>query len=230
MSRVLVFSDTHYPFSIKGYEDFLYEVYKKYHCDTVVHCGDLVDFHALSSHPTEPDAKDPETELDWAITCAKRLYKKFKKVHLVLGNHDQRVLRAGAAAKLTPRMLVPFRELLHIPRYWKIADEFIIDDVLYIHGEGYSGLNAHRTVAMTEGMSTVIGHLHSHAGIAYLANKNSLIWGMNVGCGIDRKTYGMRYGKNFKYKPTIGCGVVIDGKQPSYIPMDLGSKVIRVKR
>jgi len=34
MSRVLVFSDTHYPFSIKGYEDFLYEVYKKYHCDT----------------------------------------------------------------------------------------------------------------------------------------------------------------------------------------------------
>lgn len=225
MSRVLVFSDTHYPFSVEGFEKFLKRVYDKYKCDTVIHCGDLVDFHAISAHETEPDAKDPGTELEMAITKADKLYKIFPKVKFVLGNHDQRVMRAGAKAKLTPKMLTPFRDLLQIPKGWDIDDSFVIDKVFYSHGEGYSGVNAHRQKASTEMMSCVIGHLHSHAGIAYLANTNNLIWGMNVGCALDRKTYAARYGKNFKFKPVIGCAVVIDGQQPIFISMKLGTRV-----
>jgi len=38
------------------------------------------------------------------------------------------------------------------------------------------------------------------------------------------------YGKHFPKKPTIGCGVVLDeGRTGIFIPMDLGSKVIRKK-
>jgi predicted phosphodiesterase len=227
MARVLVFSDTHYPFGVEGFVDFLKVIYKKYDCDTVVHCGDLVDFHAVScNHEPEPDAKDADTELDNALIEARKLYKAFPKVKLVLGNHDVRVVRAAARAKLTPRMVVPFRELLEVPKTWEISDSFVIDDVLYSHGEGYSGAMAHRTKAMTEMMSCVIGHLHSFAGISYIANTNDLVWGMNVGCSLDRKTYASRYATNMKFKPTIGCGIVINGK-PFYETMDLGSKVKR---
>lgn len=227
MARCLVLSDTHYPFSIKGYEQFAYSVYKKYKCDTVIHCGDLVDFHAVDSHhEPEPDAKDANTELDEAINKSRLLFKLFPKGKLVLGNHDIRILKAAAKARLTSRMIVPFRELLQIPEGWTIDDNYTIDGVLYSHGEGYSGFAGHRTKALTEGQSCVIGHLHSFSGINYLANTNTLIWGMNVGCGIDRKAYSMRYGAYMKNKPTIGVGIVINGK-PYYEVMDLGSKIVR---
>jgi predicted phosphodiesterase len=227
MARILVLSDTHYPFSIKGYEEFAYSIYKKYKCDTILHCGDLVDFHAVDSHhEPEPDAKDANTELDEAIAKAKKLYKLFPKVKLVLGNHDLRVIRAAAKAKLTSRMVVPFRDLLQLPKGWEIADEFTIDGVKYMHEPFGSGAIAQRTTAEKEMQSIVHGHLHSFSGISYIANSNTLVWGMNVGCGIDRTAYSMRYGSRMKNKPTIGVGVVINGK-PFYEIMDLGNKISR---
>ena len=48
-------------------------------------------------------------------------------------------------------------------------------------------------------------------------------FGVQVGCGIDHKTYAMAYAKNFP-KPAIGCAVIIDGFQPITIPMDLGTR------
>jgi hypothetical protein len=36
---------------------------------------------------------------------------------------------------------------------------------------------------------------------------------MCVGCGVDDKSYGMNYSKNFPKKSIISCGVVLD-KQP----------------
>jgi hypothetical protein len=35
----------------------------------------------------------------------------------------------------------------------------------------------------------------------------------------------MLYGKHFINKPVLGCGVIIDGIQPIFIPIDLGSKI-----
>jgi len=44
---------------------------------------------------------------------------------------------------------------------------------------------------------------------------------MQVGCGVNAKTYAMAYAKNYG-KPAIGCGVVLeDGKRPFNILMDL---------
>jgi hypothetical protein len=52
-----------------------------------------------------------------------------------------------------------------------------------------------------------------------------MIFGMNVGCGVDVKAYAMAYGKVYPKKPTLGCGIVIDGKIALFIPMDLGAKI-----
>ena len=69
---------------------------------------------------------------------------------------------------------------------------------------------------------TVIGHVHSSAGVQYLASKRDLIFGMNVGCGIDIKSYAMAYGKNFANRPVLGCGVVQGGQDASFVPMLIG--------
>jgi hypothetical protein len=44
-----------------------------------------------------------------------------------------------------------------------------------------------------------------------------------VGCLIDRSAYVFRYGENNKFKPTLGCGVVIKGV-PYFVPMILGKR------
>lgn len=35
----------------------------------------------------------------------------------------------------------------------------------------------------------------------------------------DETAYNMRYAKNSKHKPILGCGVVIEGEQPVFVPM-----------
>jgi hypothetical protein len=59
----------------------------------------------------------------------------------------------------------------------------------------------------------------------YSASDRDMIFGMNVGCGVDVDAYAMAYGKVYSKKPTLGCGVVIDGKIALFLPMDLGSKI-----
>jgi len=45
---------------------------------------------------------------------------------------------------------------------------------------------------------------------------------MSVGCGIDRRSYAFAYGKDFKKKPILGCGVVMEkGRYAQFIPMQL---------
>jgi hypothetical protein len=73
---------------------------------------------------------------------------------------------------------------------------------------------------------TVTGHNHSNAGISATATDQELVWGMAVGCGVDHAHMAFAYGKHFKNKPILACGVVIDGS-PFVEYMDLGSKVRR---
>jgi len=72
---------------------------------------------------------------------------------------------------------------------------------------------------------TVVGHSHSFGGVSYLASRNDIIFGLNVGCGIDVDHMAFSYGKNFPKKPTLGCGVVLDqGRTGIFVPMDLGRR------
>jgi hypothetical protein len=73
--------------------------------------------------------------------------------------------------------------------------------------------------------STVIGHIHSFGGVMYSASEIDMIFGLNVGCGIDVNAYAVAYAKQFAKRPTLGCGIVIDGKIGLFIPMDLGRKI-----
>ena len=87
-----------------------------------------------------------------------------------------------------------------------------------MHGEGFGGNTAHLKWAQINGKPTVIGHIHSHAGINYVRSEYGQIWGMNTGCLIDYKQYAFKYAKHTPHKPVIGVGFVDNGS-PFFFPM-----------
>jgi hypothetical protein len=223
MARVLVISDTQIPFQHRDYIPFLKAVAAKYKTTEVVHIGDEVDFHAISEHDSDPDGMSPGDELKAALKELKILYKAFPKVKACISNHTARPFRKAFKYGIPKAFLKGYGEFLQAPKGWQWADHWIIDGVKYEHGEGFSGKDAALKAAHGNGRSTVIGHVHAFAGIHYSASPENLIFGMNVGCLIDRHQYAFNYGKVFKSKPIISCGVVIDGI-PHLIPMILNKQ------
>jgi len=89
-----------------------------------------------------------------------------------------------------------------------------------MHGAGLSGKNAHIKAAEQNRQSTVIGHTHSTGAVNYLVSERDRIFAMNVGCGINRKTYAFEYGRELLNKPVLGCGVITDkGQFAQFFPM-----------
>ena len=222
MNNILTIGDTHIPFEKKGYLEFCIAQYKKFNCDEVVHIGDLVDNHAISYHEHDPNGDSPLAEMEKADKILVKWFKAFPKVKLCRGNHDRLVDRKGKTVGLPRRCFKSFRDVWKLPKGWEDDFEFVIDKVLYKHGTGMSGRFAHITAAERARMSTVIGHTHSSGGIEYIVSSKDIIFGMNCGCGIDRKQYAFAYGKDFPRKPVLGCGVVTDkGRLAQFFPMDL---------
>jgi len=206
---VLVIADTHFPFVKKGYLDFCLDIGRRVKCKRFVHIGDLCDNHAISYHEHDPNGRSPIDEMVEADKHLKEWFKAFPSLFLCRANHDL-VDRKARTEGLPDRLFKPFREIWGLPRGWQNEFSFEIDGVRYQHGTGYSGDSAHLKAAYNNRQSTVIGHTHANAAIGYLANEKDCIFGMNVGCGIDRNTYAMNYGRDFKKKPIISCGVVTD--------------------
>lgn len=217
-----VFSDPHIPFNHPNYLQFCIDTFKRYGVGRVVCCGDLVDFHAISRHQTETCAKSPCDELDMTISGVKKFTDAFKTVDIIPGNHDWIYIRQAATLGIDERFLKSFSELFALPKTWRVHhDEFILNDVLYKHGINCTGKNGALNAAIQERMSTVIGHSHSFGGCQYSANPRDIIFGLNVGCGIDIAAYAFAYGKHSKYRPTLGCGIVFGPSSAIFVPMGL---------
>lgn len=181
--------------------------------------------HALTFHDKEPDAMGVCDELREGLKFMRELYKLFPKVDVCLSNHTSRPYRVAAKAGLPENFMKTYREWMEAPEGWRWAYRWIDNGVQYLHGMGYSGQNGAINCAVAHRISTCIGHLHSYGGISYRASEFDMIFGMNVGCLMDVTSYAARYGINYKDKPTIGCGVVINSREAYFIPMDLGSKI-----
>ena len=114
--NVLVIGDTHLPFELPNYLDFVKEIQEKCKCGTVVHIGDLVDNHSISYHDHDPNGLSPKMEMD---TCDKHLeawFKAFPKLKLCRGNHDSLVDRKGKTVGLPKRSIKQYREIKNLPK------------------------------------------------------------------------------------------------------------------
>jgi hypothetical protein len=218
--NVLVIGDTHIPFQHPEYLAFCLKVKSDYQCETVVHIGDEVDNHAISFHDADPDGLSAGAEAEAAQQELNLWYEAFPEVWCIVGNHGALPFRKAYAKGIPKKYLKTYEEIWQAPSGWVWAHSVVIDNVLYEHGIGSSGKNAALNRAIDNRMSLVMGHAHSWGGVQYTANVNSMIFGMNVGCGIDINAYAMAYGKPFTKKPTLGCGVVMQGgKQAVFVPM-----------
>jgi predicted phosphodiesterase len=219
-----IIGDTHEPFCHPQYRDFCYETFNKFKVDRIAHAGDEIDNHALSYHEHSPDGLSAGSEADRAQAAMNKWYKTFPKVDVIVGNHSALPYRQATTAGIPKRFLKAYEEIWEAPKGWKWHMEMEIDHVKYVHGTGSSGQNAAINRALRSRQSTVIGHVHSFGGVNYHASENDLIFGLNVGCGIDGRAYAFEYGKEFVNKPTLGCGIVINGHTAHFIPMSLGCK------
>lgn len=214
--NILVIGDLHEPFCLEKYLDHCKKIQVKYKCGTTIFIGDLIDNHYSSYHETDPDGLSAGKELDKAINRLQRWYNAFPEAYVMIGNHDRIINRKATTSGLSKRWIRNLNEVLEV-KNWEFLEEIDINNVNYNHGEGGTA----KSRMKNEMQSLVQGHLHAQFYIEYIVSPTSRIFGMQVGCGVDRKSYAMSYGKNFK-KPIIGCGVV-SGKEaiPSLHPMNL---------
>lgn len=228
-ARVLIIPDLQEPFSHDDTMPFLRWVKKKYSPDLVVNIGDEVDFHALGDWDHDPDGYSAGHELKMALERLDEHYYLFPNTMVCTSNHTARPFRRAFKHGIPKAFLRDYHEFLKAPKGWVWRDQWEIDGILYEHGEGFSGPSGAINCALKNGAPTVIGHIHSHAGIQYQANAQQIIYGFNVGCLIDRHKYAFRYGRHMRHKPILGCGIVDKGV-PMYLPMLLDSRGKWIKR
>lgn len=211
--NILVIADTHEPFSLNGYREFCYGVYKKYNCNHVIHLGDLIDSHFSSYHETSPDGLGGKDELSAARRRVREWAKMFPRVDICTGNHDRIIMRKAMTGGIPSAWIKNFNEVLGIN--WNWNSSFYYDNVVYRHGVNSIG----STSTLNEGCSIVQGHAHSMSRIIDKVGQGGAVFGFQIGSGIDHNSYAMLYSEK---KPVIGCGVVLEnGRLPIRELMEL---------
>ena len=230
MSVILCISDTQIPFEHRDALSFCQHLIKPFQERgdeiKVVHLGDEVDQYSLSRWPKNPNAMGGGDELKEAKHRLSYWFDAFPSVKVCKSNHTYRAAKVAAEAGLPAEFLKSIGEVYGAPETWEWRDRWIVDDILFEHGEHVSGALAARTAAIQNRRSTVIGHQHQGGGVNHIASFEDMIFGMNVGCLIDVDAYAFEYGRALRNKPTLGCGIVIHGI-PHFVPMILSKTTKR---
>jgi hypothetical protein len=196
--RVLIISDTHIPYSVRGYIRFLKKLKEKFKPQVVVHIGDELDYHDQSMHDSDRDLDSAGVELDKSIKeLHEGLHKLFPKMFLLESNHGSMTLRRAKKNGIPLRTLRPLPDLYETPK-WSWHDELLIQtaagSVYACHGKtgGYGQM------AAKAGCSAVQGHFHGKFEITYHRGPMGRRFNMFVGCLVDVDSLAMAYGKNFR--------------------------------
>ena len=202
--RILVIGDLHAPFELDGYFDFCKQTYANYNCNQVIFIGDIIDNHYSSFHSTGPDGMGGSDELEHAIEDIQKWSREFPVADVLIGNHDRIIMRKAFDSAIPKVWIKSYNDVLGTN--WNWTERIVYDNVQFVHGEGGTA----RTKAKNDMMSTVQGHIHTQAYTEWMVGRNFRIFGMQIGSGVDGKSYAAAYAKNFK-KQAIGCGVILGG-------------------
>lgn len=229
----LAISDLQIPFQHRDALDFVIHVKKTFYKPgdvlTVINEGDEVDQHTLSKYAADPNGRSAGDELHEAKIELKPWFAEFPVMLICESNHTYRGYKKGFEAGIPSEFFRTLNEVYEAPPRWKWKDRWVIDDVVYEHGENVSGPTAALNAAIHNRMSTVIGHQHSHGGVVHSGSFHNTIWGLNTGCLIDVDKYAFKYGNKIRRKPTLGMGVIFNGI-PIFVPMILDKNKRWVKR
>lgn len=215
---VLAIPDLHCPFQHQDALAFLQEVRRAKQTNLTICLGDEIDAHAFSNYPMDPDGLTAGQELAKSIEHLVPFYREFPHVLVCESNHTVRPWKRGFEAGLPAAFLPTYSKILNAPDGWHWAPRWVIDNVLYLHGDnGKSGQYAHVNYMKAAKQSVVHGHIHSYAGVNYEGNH----FAVNAGCLIDDEAYCFKYAKNMLTEVNLGCAVIYEGKYAEFIPMRL---------
>lgn len=227
MSTVLAFSCPHAPCMRRGFVQFLQGVRKRWKPDRIVCLGDAADWHAISYHERNPNCPSAAFEFKYARRQVWEIRDGLRVDDWLIGNHDALTERQATTAGLPAEVLKSFSDLWEVP--WRTIErhsELLIDGVVYMHGEGPHGAGGLASInrAKQRFRSVVMGHWHHEGGVMWHVNDEFRVFGLSVGCGLDRTKLQVAYGRPIPRKPMLGCGVVVDGKQAYFEPWCLKSR------
>ena len=209
----------HFPAHHPDTFDFLSDIRNRFKPDLIVSVGDETELAGLSFHDKDPDALSPGHEYKEALMCMRKLYKLFPKMRICISNHGSRLYRKAFNSGIPRNLVKCYQDLWEAPDDYIWEQRIIIDDVLYIHGDPGAGRNLGFKAMQDYKMSIVHGHVHSHGGVQYHNTSLGQTFWMNTGCMVDVNSPVFGYGEKYATKPTLGCGVVVDGKIAHFLPM-----------
>lgn len=221
---ILILSDTHFPYQIPQYFDWIKKIKEKVKPTMVIMIGDLVDFHSISSHLHSAELPNIKYEIKDAIKCIKKLRKIFPcEIQIMWGNHDIRIQRLAEKSAIPNSFLKDINDILEIDKKWKWTwhDKLIVtlpnkNKLFFTHHFKTNVLASAKEL----GLSLCVGHMHTKASIEYYSSPLALNFGMAVGCSINPKHEAFKYQKNFIKRPIISVASVINSTpQIYYMPM-----------
>lgn len=166
----------------------------------------------------------PNQEIDEARSKLTDWYIAFPKLKICESNHGIRWKKKAMHAQIPLQLMKSMQDVFRMPPGWLYQKRWDIDDktpMTMVHGDDWGGQYPYMQAAMHLVRNTIIGHHHSKAGIGWIKTEGFNVWGMATGSLINFETYAFHYGRNHKFKPMIGSGVVLDnGKSPCWIELE----------
>lgn len=238
--NILIHPDLQSPFHHIDTIPFLKAVKKEFRTTEDRNVGDFWDFRYLCRHGIwlDPDLiATPTDEYLAALEFTKKYLSEFPRIKICHSNHGARIFKRAKESYIPNFLLKSYKEVLKLPKTVEVRRFFVEHGgkVVIEHGNRSSnGVNAALKLAISNRISTVIGHHSAAGGILYNSTMKPTkhdetvreqLFGMNVGGMIDEKSYGMAWAKDFTNRITLGCGVLMwDNKKkmtiPHFIPYD----------
>lgn len=205
--KILVLGDIHLPWCDWNALEQAAEFNKKYKADRVITVGDLTDQKTWSKFGRDTD--DPGNNEEWkqVLISAKRLYKLFPNMVILIGNHDIRYLKAAKIAGIPSQMLKTLKEMLPFKGWnWHTDDDpYVVDNISYLHGDEHPGTVEQKACIL--GMPVVQGHTHK-ARLVYVTTPHKNLWGLDAGCIVDSKGPAARYAAKSLRKTFVGFATI----------------------
>lgn len=216
--RVLFISDTHIPYSVQGYLEFLSDLKDRFRPEIVIHIGDEIDYHAISFHDSISELFSAGHELDKSIIEVQEgLHRLFPKMYLLESNHGSLIFRKLKHHGVPIRVIRPLPDLYETP-LWSWHEHILLrtdrGKVYCCHGKS----GAYGRMVKELGTSVVQGHFHTKFEITYHRSILGNRFSMYVGCLADRESMAMSYARNNLPDFINGTGGIKSTGEPVLFP------------
>lgn len=219
MKPCLCIPDLHHPRCHPDALAFCIAVQKKYALTETVFIGDILDLHAMSYHEKDCQLENADAELEAAKKVLLPWIQAFPRAKVCIGNHDSLFDRKALTHGIPKQMVVRLSKVLGT-KYWDWKQEHTIPCgkhyVVFRHSWGPNI----ELAMMRNGTSVVAGHWHSKSSIVHAQMSFRRLFGMQLGCLIDRDHIAFAYNRQDIRRPLLNVGKIVDG-EPALLSMNL---------